>query len=646
MADVLWDPKTNTFIAAGRKFGHPEVRKWIEDAVDHASELLDSVVSSAMLGDISATEFASEFGDIVSDLQIATAVIAAGGDEQFEGDAFDAAEDRLSFQLGRVDAFAGDVREYQQAIDYVAEGDSAEEFDVISEAEALARSEMYANAGIGAYENAVRVREAESGNFNEECRLRVDDENSCQDCIDWDVDHYGWAPIATVIPDIGDVACMVNDRCSFGYRNTVTGEEDVEEKGLLINKTDGPHKFSCVMADLPEAEANAVLALAATIPDEELAEDGRESQIHVTVLYGLHSQTSLGARSMLTGQPPITLELLGVSIFEANDKHDYDVVKMDVKSDDLYRLNTLLKELPHTSTFDYHPHVTLAYVKAGKGQQYVGMENELTGKQIVIDSVVFSSWNNTQDNIRLTGTVHEVGGMDSVSKYSDDQPRDDNGRWTSGGGSADIPKGPYETVATADEALAALAEGRYVELEPEQVGIVLERMAAVAREAEAMGKEAPRYNLCNVSVDGTSPFCGSGANWARIEMPRIPRKDADGFKEYLKENGIEFEKDKVRVDKLKASQTEIDGSKVAKIMEDAKGGRTNQVEARIFVSKDNFVIDGHHKWAAVVGLDYGNKKLGDMKMKVTRVNLPVTALYKVANDYTDLKGYQRQKSKY
>lgn len=203
-----------------------------------------------------------------------------------------------------------------------------------------------------------------------------------------------------------------------------------------------------------------------------------------------------------------------------------------------------------------------------------------------------------------------------------------------------IPKGPWEKVKTADEALKALSEGRYVQLDPDQVGTVMTKMAAMVKDAEAKGKEAPKYNLCNISVPGTNVFCGGGgATHPRIEMPRIPNKDRKGFEDYLRSKGIPFQKDEVRVDKLKASQTEIDGAKVAQNIQIAREGGKNPLDSRIFVSKDNFIIDGHHKWAAAVGLKYTEGQ--NFKMKVVRVDLPVTVLYHVANMYTDKMGYQR-----
>jgi hypothetical protein len=202
-------------------------------------------------------------------------------------------------------------------------------------------------------------------------------------------------------------------------------------------------------------------------------------------------------------------------------------------------------------------------------------------------------------------------------------------------------QGPWQRVSSADEALKLLEQGKYVELDPNQVGTVISKMADAAKQAELLGKSAPKYNLCNISVAGTNVFCGGGeATRPRITMPRIPNSDAKGFAKYLQKKGVDFEKDKVSVNKLKASQREIDGVKVAQKMVEAKAGGKNPLDSRIFVSRDNFIIDGHHKWATAVGLNYDHQG-SNFKMKVYRVDLPITKLYDLANKYTDKMGYQR-----
>ena len=241
--------------------------------------------------------------------------------------------------------------------------------------------------------------------------------------------------------DSEDSNTVIIDGCiDAKYLRVVNAPDMSLAKSILrlaqVTKTAGPHNFSTTQVQVTEPYAAKVLELSAKIPDAELeiSEGGRETDIHVTVFYGLHTESSFTVKAVLMDQPPVMLEFLGISLFPANDKHDYDVLKIDIKSDDLGRLHTLLKELPNSETFaDYKPHCTIAYLRAGEGQKYVGAANALTGQVITVNKVTFVSSNGIDRvEIPLLGSVHEIGGLDH--KYSEDQARDERGRWTSEGG--------------------------------------------------------------------------------------------------------------------------------------------------------------------------------------------------------------------
>jgi 2'-5' RNA ligase len=153
-----------------------------------------------------------------------------------------------------------------------------------------------------------------------------------------------------------------------------------------------PHEFSSTQVDLPADLSDAVLSLARQIPDEDLADDGRDASPHVTLKYGLHGDDPAAARAALAGEPPVRVRLGKVSVFPASpDRPGSDVVKLDVESADLHRLNgRVAAAVPHTDTYpEYHPHVTLAYVKPGLGQKYAGRA-DLEGREATIDRVRFS----------------------------------------------------------------------------------------------------------------------------------------------------------------------------------------------------------------------------------------------------------------
>jgi hypothetical protein len=70
---------------------------------------------------------------------------------------------------------------------------------------------------------------------------------------------------------------------------------------------------------------------------------------------------------------PIRIKLGATTLFENDDK-PYDVVKIDVESADLAHLNSwVANKLECTDKYpEYHPHITLAYVKKGLGKKYTG----------------------------------------------------------------------------------------------------------------------------------------------------------------------------------------------------------------------------------------------------------------------------------
>jgi 2'-5' RNA ligase len=63
------------------------------------------------------------------------------------------------------------------------------------------------------------------------------------------------------------------------------------------------------------------------------------------------------------------VKLTNVSIF---DNDDYDVLKIEVESDALNKLNQAISDnLDCTDTHPtYNPHVTVAYLKKGRGKKY------------------------------------------------------------------------------------------------------------------------------------------------------------------------------------------------------------------------------------------------------------------------------------
>jgi 2'-5' RNA ligase len=167
-----------------------------------------------------------------------------------------------------------------------------------------------------------------------------------------------------------------------------------------LGKTKAPHEFSSTQVDLPDDVAAKVRELGRKIADDDLAEDGRETEPHVTVKYGLHADKASAELKRLVGGFGHAQAKLGkTSLFENGEA---DVVKLEVASHDLHRLNKKIAGAEdHTDTHPgYTPHVTLAYVKKGRGKKYAG-DATLAGHPITFDHIVFSAKDRSKQKLPL-----------------------------------------------------------------------------------------------------------------------------------------------------------------------------------------------------------------------------------------------------
>jgi phage portal protein BeeE len=218
---------------------------------------------------------------------------------------------------------------------------------------------------------------------------------------------------------------------------------------------------------------------------------------------------------------------------------------------------------------------------------------------------------------------------------------------TTGSGTKDDP------LITGDILVAqqALADGQYVEfLSPRQAGTVLSEIKKQVDEAEAAGKDKPNIDLCRASLKGTNLFCSQNKGIPRAEMPQLSGKPLPGspadrlpknakgevdlgpaFIERMRSRGVAMEETTEQASYLKASQSEIAGGKVVGIAQAMREGKI--ADSPIFVSRDNYVVDGHHRWAAKVAVDLDDGKIGDVSMPVRRLDADITTLLRESNEF-------------
>ena len=219
-----------------------------------------------------------------------------------------------------------------------------------------------------------------------------------------------------------------------------------------------------------------------------------------------------------------------------------------------------------------------------------------------------------------------------------------------------------------DEALNALRQGKTVSLgNVQEVNTLIEKVHEFAQEAKKKG-EKTKLNLCQVSVPGTNLFCGSslkgedGKPIPRDKMPQLagkPKKGSpvddpkkfpvdeagevnvgDASVKHLAEKGIATKEGSIPAAKLKASQSELKGANLAFMMSPEGQKAVKLHDNSIFVSSDGYVIDGHHRWAALVGLDAKDGKLGQTPIKVRVIDMPIKDVLTEANAFTSVMGIE------
>lgn len=128
---------------------------------------------------------------------------------------------------------------------------------------------------------------------------------------------------------------------------------------------------------------------------------GREDEIHITILYGLHTERPDQVIETLQGEPPIKAKLGKVDVF--SNPFKFDVVVVRIISEDLERLNRkLAAQVEYTNHYrEYNPHLTIAYVKKGKGWRHSGLDR-WAGEQVIANYAVFSSKDGFKKRIPLT----------------------------------------------------------------------------------------------------------------------------------------------------------------------------------------------------------------------------------------------------
>ncbi len=105
-------------------------------------------------------------------------------------------------------------------------------------------------------------------------------------------------------------------------------------------------------------------------------------------------------------------------------------------------------------------------------------------------------------------------------------------------------------------------------------------------------------------------------------MPQVAEKDQTHLKSFLTKRDIGYTEYHADPENLKPTQSEFNLEKVNNLMDTFDSIK----DKKILVSKDNRVIDGHHRWLAA-------KKLGE-RIRVIKINKRYDNVLDVLNDFS------------
>ena len=211
---------------------------------------------------------------------------------------------------------------------------------------------------------------------------------------------------------------------------------------------------------------------------------------------------------------------------------------------------------------------------------------------------------------------------------------------------------------------------------------------------ERKALESLGLNMCAIQVPGTNIFCVKHKGIPRISMPQLSGKDKETGKEKNVQPWAEEMLDSmkligpvksIKADTVTASQSELGAIQIAQMLDSYRNWKAerdriaampdgpdktaaaaelerrsnpktkdpkdftymseNVLTAPILVSKDGYIIDGHHRWAVLIASDLEDGGLGDVDMNVREVDMEVGEALATVNAFADAAGIARKAPK-
>lgn len=234
------------------------------------------------------------------------------------------------------------------------------------------------------------------GDFDEhKCLLGFNNKTEAKKAYLANYEH-GWT-------GLGAISKMTIDE----FKEWVIDKKQTQKSIIIESANRESFDYGCIMVNLPESFAQETQTFAYSIPiddvalDDDSGEPKFEKYSHITVKYGILPVEISIVIGALQAQGKVGAVCGNLGVFQSEG---YDVLFVEVDSPDLVSLNQHIIDSLPCANLDYKnyvPHITLAYLKSGAGEQYKGIST-FEGTKLIFDSVTYSNDTNDQFTIDLS----------------------------------------------------------------------------------------------------------------------------------------------------------------------------------------------------------------------------------------------------
>lgn len=190
-----------------------------------------------------------------------------------------------------------------------------------------------------------------------------------------------------------------------------------------------------------------------------------------------------------------------------------------------------------------------------------------------------------------------------------------------------------------------------------ELSVLLNNLRMDAEKAETKNCEFVDLDLAQIVIPGTPLFNVGNKGYERHEMPQLkgfplpdssaamyvqPTKSgkldmSDAFLSDLTYDGILTASYRTNPLSIRATQSQLQGSKVAKCLHELENDASHKkFSMSYYISRDRFLLDGHHGWASVLAYCLIHKQ--GLAINVIEVDMGIHKLVKYANAFMNKHG--------